>query len=235
VEGLRSACHVGVGTATMAAAMLTPQHTVRRPHSKEYLGGEYGTACMEWEEDRLPHGISVHDQLYLRVYLGTAAEEGAGGEGEGEGEAGIDTDTPRHAPGSGSGGSGSESPGSGSKPNKPKKPKPKPVVEYAHRLVLWAADGPPAPGEEALHLCHNAKCLNPMHLAWGPKAVNLSPSTEAYKELVLARRGELLWGVGVGTPLPPIPEGEEGELEELAKAPTKKAKAKAARARRLQQ
>jgi len=61
--------------------------------------------------------------------------------------------------------------------------------EYAHRVLLWALDGPPprvAPEHgwvgqhkrpkmgplqqvpmEALHLCNNKMCLNPAHLAWG--------------------------------------------------------------------
>ena len=38
--------------------------------------------------------------------------------------------------------------------------------EYAHRLVLWAYNGPPPAGTEAVHLCNCKSCLNPAHLVW---------------------------------------------------------------------
>ncbi|KAL6745792.1 hypothetical protein V8C86DRAFT_3035277 [Haematococcus lacustris] len=51
--------------------------------------------------------------------------------------------------------------------------------EVAHRLVLWAFDGPPQePHHEVLHMCGSRHCLNPSHLVWGSKADNkaLSPT-----------------------------------------------------------
>ncbi|KAL6748736.1 hypothetical protein V8C86DRAFT_2442796 [Haematococcus lacustris] len=51
--------------------------------------------------------------------------------------------------------------------------------EVAHRLVLWAFDGPPQePHHEVLHVCGSRHCLNPSHLVWGSKADNkaLSPT-----------------------------------------------------------
>ena len=57
-----------------------------------------------------------------------------------------------------------------------------PVNEYAHRLVCWMAHGPPSSDAALLnhpelgrwhranwvvgHLCGNARCLCPQHLAW---------------------------------------------------------------------
>lgn len=47
-------------------------------------------------------------------------------------------------------------------------------VAYAHRLVAEIAHGEGAPGAEARHLCGNAVCCNPAHLAWGDQSANES-------------------------------------------------------------
>lgn len=224
------------GVAVMAAAMLTPRHSCAKAGggSSEYMEGDYGSSCMEWEEDRLATGVRAHDQQYLRVYLGA-------GEGRGE-EGGAGIDTPKGTPGFDTPAVDTPLP-----PDSPastttataatkKKPKASSVSEYAHRLVLWAADGPPpSPSHEGVHLCHNPRCLNLMHLAWAPRAVNLAPSTAAYRQaLVEGGRGSQLWGVGDGPPAPPAMEPDDsGDLSELARPPTRRAAAKAARARRL--
>lgn len=41
-----------------------------------------------------------------------------------------------------------------------------PVRELAHRMVCWAFNGPPVPGQECAHLCGYANCLAPLHLKW---------------------------------------------------------------------
>lgn len=52
------------------------------------------------------------------------------------------------------------------------------VSEYAHRLVLIATRGWDKPERELVnaevcHLCHNPRCLHPLHLAWGEHADNV--------------------------------------------------------------
>jgi hypothetical protein len=44
----------------------------------------------------------------------------------------------------------------------------KSVVEYAHRLVCFAFNGPPHPASHKVvsHLCNNPTCLNPRHMQW---------------------------------------------------------------------
>lgn len=59
------------------------------------------------------------------------------------------------------------------------------VVEYAHRLVLIATKGWPAARRKlvrpvACHLCHNPRCLNPLHLAWGEHADNVMNEWSLY-------------------------------------------------------
>jgi len=55
------------------------------------------------------------------------------------------------------------------------------VYEMAHRLVCWAAHGPPPPTSEeqrdrnygvVMHLCNNPRCLSAGHLKYGTKATN---------------------------------------------------------------
>jgi len=46
------------------------------------------------------------------------------------------------------------------------------VREYAHRLVCWAFNGPPAKGQECAHLCGCVNCLAPMHLKWASREQN---------------------------------------------------------------
>lgn len=45
-----------------------------------------------------------------------------------------------------------------------------PTMEYAHRVVCWIFYGPPPGGDwgryQVGHLCGNARCLCPSHLAW---------------------------------------------------------------------
>jgi hypothetical protein len=49
--------------------------------------------------------------------------------------------------------------------------------ELAHRLVLWAMEGPPTdPAMEAMHTCDNTQCLNPHHLVWGSHKENMAGS-----------------------------------------------------------
>ena len=54
-----------------------------------------------------------------------------------------------------------------------------PVHEFAHRLVLWALEGPPVHGDkqECMHICCNKMCLNPAHLAWGTHKQNMAGDT----------------------------------------------------------
>lgn len=47
------------------------------------------------------------------------------------------------------------------------------VQEMGHRFVLWSIYGPPAPGMVCMHYCNNKRCLNPLHLVWGPQSENL--------------------------------------------------------------
>lgn len=52
----------------------------------------------------------------------------------------------------------------------------RPMYEYAHRIVHWAMTGPPPAhlvDPVAMHTCHNGKCLNPRHMKWGERVVNL--------------------------------------------------------------
>lgn len=53
------------------------------------------------------------------------------------------------------------------------------LSEYAHRLVLWAIQGPPNEahfggwaGAVAMHKCHNPLCVHPCHLKWGTRREN---------------------------------------------------------------
>jgi hypothetical protein len=42
------------------------------------------------------------------------------------------------------------------------------IVEYAHRLVCFAFNGPPHPASDKVvsHICNNPYCLNPKHMQW---------------------------------------------------------------------
>ena len=57
-----------------------------------------------------------------------------------------------------------------------------PVYEYGHRIVAWSVLGPPLPGQEVLHSCHNPKCLSPLHLKYGTHAENMGPVAERRRE-----------------------------------------------------
>jgi hypothetical protein len=47
------------------------------------------------------------------------------------------------------------------------------VKMYAHRLAAWMGTRIiPENGEEASHLCHNYKCVNPAHLTFEDQRVN---------------------------------------------------------------
>lgn len=46
-------------------------------------------------------------------------------------------------------------------------------TRLAHRFSLELATGTPAPGMDALHSCHNPKCVNPQHLRWGTHQENM--------------------------------------------------------------
>jgi hypothetical protein len=66
------------------------------------------------------------------------------------------------------------------------------VWEYAHRLVLWAFDGPPtAQYPEAMHTCNNKMCLNISHLHWGSHEENMG---EMYARVRRSRAALLVSG-----------------------------------------
>lgn len=59
------------------------------------------------------------------------------------------------------------------------------VRESAHRLVLWAAYGPPDPTIKhpvAMHACNNPLCVQPLHLVWGEDEFNVHDPVTAYQE-----------------------------------------------------
>jgi hypothetical protein len=75
-----------------------------------------------------------------------------------------------------------------------------PVKEWAHRMVCWCSWGPPPAmsgpagrastrgAMEVVHLCHNKRCLNPLHLAWGtPRENSLGGARDAYNSVILRR------------------------------------------------
>lgn len=69
------------------------------------------------------------------------------------------------------------------------------VWEYAHRLVLWAMCGPPPPEINfpvAMHICHNACCLNPLHLVWGEHRENVNKNT-IEQDIATAQRVANQW------------------------------------------
>lgn len=49
-------------------------------------------------------------------------------------------------------------------------------VTHVHRFVLWALRGPPPDDGHrvAMHLCDNKACLNPCHLVWGTRSMNVA-------------------------------------------------------------
>lgn len=51
------------------------------------------------------------------------------------------------------------------------------LKEWAHRIVNWAARGPPpvalGPHAVTLHICNTPDCMNPQHMAWGSRAENV--------------------------------------------------------------
>ena len=66
------------------------------------------------------------------------------------------------------------------------------VWEYAHRLVMWALEGPPSPlYNQVMHTCDNKMCLNPIHLMWGNEVENMGKS---YGRAKKARRKLLQQG-----------------------------------------
>jgi hypothetical protein len=53
------------------------------------------------------------------------------------------------------------------------------VREYAHRFVYWAMRGAPRPplswgSAVLLHICQDAKCINPLHMRWGTQGENMA-------------------------------------------------------------
>lgn len=54
------------------------------------------------------------------------------------------------------------------------------LMEYAHRVVVWAMYGPP-PADivhpVVMHTCNNPACLNPNHLVWGESSENSNSRT----------------------------------------------------------
>ena len=51
------------------------------------------------------------------------------------------------------------------------------VRMYAHRLVCYAFNGPPQPGQTVVsHTCNNPSCLNPRHLKWAAQQENMANS-----------------------------------------------------------
>jgi hypothetical protein len=71
-------------------------------------------------------------------------------------------------------------------------------LEGAHRLVLWALQGPPPHVKDiALHLCNNKACLCPAHLMWGSAAENKkygNPRFEGTTQELCARKAALWEG-----------------------------------------
>lgn len=69
------------------------------------------------------------------------------------------------------------------------------VMEYAHRVVLWAMYGPP-PSDivhpVVMHTCNHPACLNPNHLVWGESREN----TNSNMADVAARKREEQQRVG---------------------------------------
>lgn len=65
------------------------------------------------------------------------------------------------------------------------------VSELAHRIVVWAMYGPPPASirhPEAMHLCNNQRCLNPLHIVWGEKAENTHRDQSAALQAGVRRR-----------------------------------------------
>lgn len=74
------------------------------------------------------------------------------------------------------------------------------ITEFAHRLVLHAAFGPPPnypeshdatadelppkPKDQALHMCGRKACINPEHLVWGSKYDNQQDQAGLYRQLL---------------------------------------------------
>ncbi|KAL6745621.1 hypothetical protein V8C86DRAFT_1706670 [Haematococcus lacustris] len=76
--------------------------------------------------------------------------------------------------------------------------------EVAHRLVLWAFDGPPQdPLHQVIHLCGRNNCLNPCHMLWGSKA-----DSKALNPTQLQKKRK------------PVPSGQAAELAKTVKAKT---------------
>lgn len=185
-----------VAPAAVVAHVPPPPPNAQQPAAMLTLQqySQYKTACIEYNfrpstyvevERRLRRSIHtvtvrryhrpycVHGKGYLRVRIGRAKAVGQGGKRRRQQDIASLTPVQRAADTSHH----------------------RVVCEYAHRLLLLLVAGPPPPrvGEpqatwvegvpglmnqpdwvkrDCMHLCDNARCINPMHLCWGTRSHN---------------------------------------------------------------